>query len=317
VWNRDGASFDLRVRPHFYETTPFLAIAALMLIAAVGAGHRVRTRQLRRRQSQLVAAVEDRTRSLSELAAEMKELSLRDPLTGLRNRRYLFETIQPVIQDLAQLRAAAAEGQPFRRGMEHGSSLGVLMLDVDHFKEVNDRHGHESGDLVLRGIADVLTGCIRPRDLAVRWGGEEFLLVLVNTDSAYLPAVAKRVLQRLANADLTTIDGTTIRRTCSIGVASYPFYPDLDRDLSMEQLIAVADLGLYLAKHEGRDRFVRLVAGNLIPEDEGEIGRMLGSTDVATWRSINDGPLPTRGMKNCHVMFPDRVDRSSGPYCLS
>jgi len=228
-----------------------------------------------------VAAVEDRTRSLSELAAEMKELSLRDPLTGLRNRRYLFETIQPVIQDLAQLRAAAAEGQPFRRGMEHGSSLGVLMLDVDHFKEVNDRHGHESGDLVLRGIADVLTGCIRPRDLAVRWGGEEFLLVLVNTDSAYLAAVAKRVLQRVASANLTTIDGTTIRRTCSIGVASYPFYPDLDRDLSMEQLIAVADLGLYLAKHEGRDRFVRLVAGNLIPEDEGEIGRMLGSTDVA------------------------------------
>ena len=281
AWNWTSATFALRVKPHSYETVPFFLVATLLVGLSIGTGHRFRTRQLRRRQAQLVAAVEDRTRELTQLAAEMKELSLRDPLTGLRNRRYLFETIEPVIQDLAQMRTAEAEGQPHRRGMEYSTSVGLLMVDLDHFKDVNDRYGHESGDLVLRTIAEVLTASLRPRDLAIRWGGEEFLLVLVNTDSAYLPAVAQRVLERVASTDLTTIDGATIRRSCSIGVASYPFYPNLDRELSVEQLIGVADLALYLAKREGRDRSVRLVAGSHIPEDDGEVSRMLGSTDVA------------------------------------
>jgi diguanylate cyclase (GGDEF)-like protein len=158
----------------------------------------------------------------------------RDPLTGLLNRRAL----------------EAQAGRLFAQAGASGRPLALLLLDLDHFKAVNDTHGHPAGDAVLRGVAEVLAREIRHDDLACRWGGEEMLAVLRNCDLARAEERAFRLRAAIAAAQFG--DGAPgLRVTASIGVAAFP-----DHGAGLDELTERADMALYVAKRYGRDRVV-------------------------------------------------------------
>jgi len=161
--------------------------------------------------------------------------ALVDGLTGLANRRHGEEV----------LAVEVARAQRF------GGPVGLALADLDGFKDVNDRHGHPTGDIALREFADVLRGTVRDVDLVCRWGGEEFLLVLPGTDTDGAEQLAERVRETLRDRVLVGPDGTPLLLTASYGVASFP-----DAS-SPDELIAQADRALYEAKRNGKDRVER------------------------------------------------------------
>lgn len=181
-----------------------------------------------------------------------RELALRDSLTGLHNRRFLGEFMEP---ETAQ--ALRSWAQPDGRRL----TLKLLIIDLDHFKRVNDEHGHDAGDMVLKQMGALLRDIVRRPDIVVRWGGEEFVIVARDTGRALPLGLAERVRRRVAGHAFQLPGGKTLHRTCSIGFALYPFLPDAPDRVSWEQCVGLADAGLYLAKEGGRDCWVGLEAG--------------------------------------------------------
>lgn len=179
---------------------------------------------------------------LAQQHAELEILATRDPLTGLLNRR---EFLHRARQELARTRR------------DH-TPLSILMLDLDHFKNVNDRFGHPAGDAVLRHMASLMVQSVRSTDLLARWGGEEFVVLLPNTDAPSALVLADKL--RLKLADTPTIwkpDHTPIpiALTTSIGLSS--LQPGHTASMAeLDALLSQADQALYAAKHAGRNRVV-------------------------------------------------------------
>ena len=169
------------------------------------------------------------------LIDQLVDLSSRDALTGLANRR-TFEL------------ALAREVDRVARS---GEPALLLMVDIDHFKRVNDSHGHAAGDRVIRAVAQALTDSVRPMDLAARIGGEEFAVLLPNCPAAFGPQVAARVRQRVARTEVAlSPEGLRLSVTVSVGGAFAPQWVRSTPGIWMQR----ADQQLYRAKDEGRDR---------------------------------------------------------------
>lgn len=177
-----------------------------------------------------------------------EELSVTDSLTGLKNRRFLGQTIEA---DAAFCRRRHRVG-PDGEGPNDGDMV-ILMLDIDHFKAVNDRYGHEAGDRVLQTVAQLLQRLGRDSDVKLRWGGEEFLIVSRFTHRSQGVVLAERVRIAFETTAFDAGNGTPIHLTCSIGVAAYPFAPREPEALTWQQLLNVADQALFLAKRSGRN----------------------------------------------------------------
>ncbi len=285
-WSDEKASYRFSIRPHLYQRPAFFVLCGLLLFTAAAGVHGMRVRRLRIRERALVAAVEERTAELRQMAHELKELSLRDPLTGLRNRRFLFETVTPVMEDLVRRQRHRESGDRERRTVLAHEVMGVFMIDIDHFKRVNDTMGHDAGDQVLKQFAQVLAGCARTNDVVARWGGEEFLLVLPHTSAAHLGAFAERIRQSVEARGFVLLNGAEIQLTCSVGCAAYPFFGVTEHELNLDQVIGMADLGLLQAKQNGRNRVVHVFAGEHLPEDEEELTRALSSLEWGVERGI-------------------------------
>lgn len=198
--------------------------------------HKLRDAREQLRQGKLARraaneALQQQLDKIHGLQAQLSEQANRDPLTGLYNRRYLDTTLR------RELARCERDGQP----------LSLILIDVDHFKQVNDSHGHQAGDAVLIKLATLLQEQARSADVACRYGGEEFLLLLPNMSA---DAALDRAEQwRTAFAESTVLaDAHPLRVTLSIGVASYP-----DHGYSPEQLVQCADRALYRAKAQGRN----------------------------------------------------------------
>ena len=162
------------------------------------------------------------------------ELSSRDPLTGLSNRRQ-FE-----LQLASEIDRVARAGEPAL----------VLMIDIDHFKRVNDAHGHQAGDLVLKAVALGLAECIRPMDTVARFGGEEFAMILPNCAPSFAQAVAERIRTHVSDTAIPIGNGEQVAVTVSIGGAFAPQWVRSSALLWVER----ADQQLYRAKSAGRNR---------------------------------------------------------------
>lgn len=188
-----------------------------------------REREVTRKNMELESA---RAQILAQ-AAVLQTLATTDVLTGLANRRSILDTLEAVWRNHAQPRRC----------------LGVLMLDVDHFKRVNDEHGHAAGDAVLIAIARVAAGAVRSGDLFGRYGGEEFVAVLPDCDPARALAVAERVRLAVEGVSVTWQEHT-LQVTASIGVATT--FPEG----TPEGLLSRADACTYAAKRAGRNRVV-------------------------------------------------------------
>ena len=172
---------------------------------------------------------------LAETLEAMRQLATRDELTGLLNRREFDRILQEEEQ----------------RATRFGHALALVMVDVDHFKSINDTHGHPAGDALLREVAQRLTTCVRSVDRVARVGGEEFGLILVQSDRAAAVQVAQRVCAAMRNGPVRVNETLTISVKVSAGVAALPSDAS-----SVPALIAAADKALYAAKSEGRDRVV-------------------------------------------------------------
>jgi diguanylate cyclase (GGDEF)-like protein len=166
---------------------------------------------------------------------EMYERTVRDALTGLYNRAYFLNQVEP----LAEF------------GAMRGLGLAVLMLDIDHFKRINDEHGHDAGDAVLREVAGVLRESTRPEDLVARYGGEEFVLALPVAAPDQATERAERIRANLAARRITS-PSPPVRVTASLGLS----YAAPGRFRSASAMISAADRCLYQAKENGRDRVV-------------------------------------------------------------
>ena len=159
----------------------------------------------------------------------------RDPLTRLLSRRFLPSVLT---REIAMQR-------------RHGqASFAMLLIDLDHFKQINDRHGHDAGDLVLQQAATTISGHVRPSDFVFRYGGEEFAVLLVESDASVALRVAEKVRERLADTDVALAGGQAVRVTASMGVAVFDGLADY------QVLLKRADEALYRAKSEGRNRVV-------------------------------------------------------------
>ena len=201
----------LQLGAHDYLRKPFEANELMARVSAA-----LRTKWL---QDEL------RTRN-----AELDRVSRIDMLTNIYNRRHLDEHLRSVI--------SAAR--------RHDRTIGVLIVDIDHFKNVNDEHGHLAGDAVLREVAVRLAQAMRTEDALGRWGGEEFLAVLTDTPPEGVRVMAERLRQVIAAAPFTLDDGSQIRVTVSVGHAS--------GTEDAEVLVHRADDALYVAKAAGRNR---------------------------------------------------------------
>jgi len=171
--------------------------------------------------------------SLKKSNQALMELSNTDPLTHLSNRRFLMKTLEKELQ----------------RCERSQKPMALIMVDVDHFKPVNDTYGHQQGDVVLQTLADQMKAHLRDYDLAARFGGEEFALVLPETALAEAVQVAERLRVAISELRIPT-DHDEIRLTISLGVATYP-HPKVR---TVDNLILEADRALYNAKEKGRNR---------------------------------------------------------------
>ncbi|MEM6648956.1 MAG: PleD family two-component system response regulator [Pseudomonadota bacterium] len=175
--------------------------------------------------------------TLRDSVQESLEMAVTDPLTGLYNRRYLATQLPRLFQE----------------AYEHKNPLSLMVLDVDHFKKVNDTLGHDAGDMVLREISQRLNLSVRGVDLPCRYGGEEFVFVMPDTDNQSAQIIAERVRTKIAETPMSIGSGQTVPITVSIGVASVDIE---NKEDTPQMLLKRADNALYEAKETGRNRVV-------------------------------------------------------------
>jgi len=216
----------------------------------------LRTRTLNRRKSELEKAVAQRSAELLQKNKELEQISLTDPLTGTRNRRYFYETIPT---DQAQTLRSYQKTGGSQKGTGARRELIFVLVDIDRFKRVNDEMGHAAGDRLLQEVAKRIASVMRRSDDLVRWGGEEFLLVCRTTDRENASLLCTRVLEAVRDLPFDVGNGVQVHKTCSIGWAPYPWVPGDTEMLTIDNVIELADKALYLAKREGRNRSYGLV----------------------------------------------------------
>ncbi len=247
------SSFAFEVMPAWWQTWWARLAAAIGTLLLLAAGHRWRLGHMLRENQRLERLVATRTEALQNANDALQEASMLDPLTGLKNRRYL-SAFMP--EELARtMRQQRARDYP-ERTPERNIDLCLLMVDLDHFKLVNDEHGHAAGDSVLRQVAEVMRGACRASDVVVRWGGEEFLIVARNIDRDQAHILAGQLCDAVRAHPFDLGNGVTLRKTCSVGYTAFPVCPgDPDR-FGWEQALELADQCLYAAKKSGRDGWV-------------------------------------------------------------
>jgi len=210
--------------PYLWERHGFWIVVIIFAMIAVNLLIRIRETSLRNREKQLKSEVATKT-------AELERLAKRDALTDLYNRRAFDEILK----------------REFRKALHQKVPVCLAILDIDHFKQINDTYLHSTGDKVLEHLAEVLKGAVRKADQVARWGGEEFVLFLPHTTLTEASELCERVRKQVEKARFSDVD-PNLRLTVSIGVAQAS---DVD---THSTLLIKADKALYQAKDMGRNK---------------------------------------------------------------
>ncbi|MFQ6081883.1 MAG: two-component regulator propeller domain-containing protein [Candidatus Aminicenantia bacterium] len=242
VWSKEAASVSFTIYPPFWKTYWFLGIVIGTGIIILMTVYNIKTSSIRRRKEELENQVAQRTKELEEkieqinrLKEKAEKLAITDSLTQLFNRRHFLNIVE---KELA-------------RAKRYNQKMILLILDVDYFKKINDVYGHQAGDFVLIKIANILKSSIRASDTVARFGGDEFIILLVNSKVELCLAIAERIRKKIEKTKILFGD-LSLDVTVSIGASFYPLanVPDV----SYEHLIQVADEALYQAKRKGRNK---------------------------------------------------------------
>jgi diguanylate cyclase (GGDEF)-like protein len=212
---------------------PILGFTALFLVSARALNGRYEREhgELVALQHHLEQRVQERTKELEIANERLAEASRTDSLTGLLNRGAFLELADHEV----------------KRARRANETFSIVMVDLDHFKEINDRHGHAGGDELLQAAAARLRSVLRDQDLVARWGGEEFILLLPGTDASGAAIAAENARSSLAAYEFQR-NGTRETITASFGITEH------QAERSLEATIALADQALYRAKERGRNR---------------------------------------------------------------
>jgi diguanylate cyclase (GGDEF)-like protein len=202
-------------------------------------------------------------KAAEHLNTELKEASLTDPLTRLHNRRFFQIVVEREITRV--LREYSAGGGRVRTKQFPNRDIVFYLVDIDHFKSVNDLHGHHIGDSMLIQAARRIRSVMRQSDMIVRWGGEEFLVISYPTERDQAEILARRIMEEFSTRPFTFADSISIRKTCSIGWAPFPWFVKDPAALDYEEVLKLADRALYLAKESGRNCAVGSVPANADP----------------------------------------------------
>ncbi len=222
----------LQVPVPFWQRPLGIALISVSTALVLGLLYHLRTRRLQQRAATLDRLVAQRTAELELANQQLKLLSNTDSLTGLLNRRALY--------------AAAALLQAQRS--RSPSALTLVLMDIDHFKKINDLHGHDSGDAVLKAVAAYLKQRLRAQDLIARWGGEEFLLLMPQTDLQQASRLVEELRLGIRQLQIPILP---VPLSATFGLSSVALQPD-----ALEQAVKAADLALYQGKAQGRDQVV-------------------------------------------------------------
>ena len=250
-------SLPFSILPPWWQTWWFRALALLTVAALLLLVDRRRAQVVRRRTALLEQLVATRTQDLEAANQALKDLSLTDTLTRLHNRRYLLE-VMPEYVAMAE-RGSSVNALLQSTRLTPCSDLTLIMVDIDKFKSINDSHGHAAGDAVLQQVAQILRECTRESDTVVRWGGEEFAVIARQVCRAELTHLPERIRARFATHEFDLGNGQTLKRSCSLGFALYPFFATAPQHIGWEQVLGLADQCLYAAKRGGRNAWVGLL----------------------------------------------------------
>jgi diguanylate cyclase (GGDEF)-like protein len=256
VWSEEPAALSFRIQPYVWETVWFQTLLLFIALFLIWLGFNYRLRQLQRHRRELEATVAERTEELRvanehlrDYSARLETASMTDPLTRLWNRRYLQSQLPA---DLAHFHRELSKPQV------SGTVMAFTIVDIDLFKEFNDRYGHDVGDEVLQQFAQLLQELVRTGDYVVRWGGEEFLIVFRPMPAEEVPRVAARIIEAIGTHEFVIDSGRILRLTASMGLAEYPPFRDTPSALDWHQTVTLADKALLYVKHDGRDGWCRI-----------------------------------------------------------
>jgi len=219
----------------------------------------------KRQADSLTQRMEEERRKLQDQNEKLQEQVFRDPLTGLYNRRFFDEAL----------------GHEIKRAMRQGNAIGVLFLDVDHFKSLNDTHGHKFGDTVLMRIGEILQDCVRSSDIAARYGGEEFVVLAVDTSEAGLKTFAERIRESIEREYFQN-GVQVVPVTASVGgVVSVP---SAEESGLQHRLVESADAAMYESKRRGRNC---ITLQSMASEFERRISQLATENRFSNWLAKN------------------------------
>ncbi len=308
VWDPDIRRLAITIQPSFWQRQEAIGLYAVLLMAAVLLAW-YRQRRLRQRDAMLreqlqqeVAlrtqqlqekhdALEQLNRDLQHANERLDTMSLTDPLTGLGNRRMLVRYLEKDSPSVLRRHqdANTAPKPPAN------ADLLFFLIDIDHFKRINDSFGHSIGDEVLLGVKDRLQNICREQDYLVRYGGEEFLLVSRFSDRQHSPQLAERIRSIISDQPFLLSNGVRLPVTVSTGFAAFPLHLKNTTAYSTDQVLQVADCLLYTAKNSGRNQWVgaqqaheeraELLLSRL--RENGELAISQGDIDITSLQRSN------------------------------
>ena len=268
MWNTEAVSLTIEVLPPPWKTLWAYSLYVLVLILLILyfiRGYRLKQLRVSEYLNELEDKVGERTTDLILANEKLEKISFTDPLTGLKNRRYLTQHLN---NDVNLIFAKHQEHQVLDlSNPAKDSDLIFFIMDLDLFKQVNDKYGHSSGDTVLVEVKAIMEKVFRNTDYLLRWGGEEFLIVARFVDRSSAAVLAERLRCSIEEHPFKTEQNIALHITCSIGFSVFPLLSNQPTSLSWERTIDIADMCLYAAKKSSRNAWVGLVDSSCVEED--------------------------------------------------
>ncbi|WP_111978607.1 ligand-binding sensor domain-containing diguanylate cyclase [Algibacillus agarilyticus] len=264
-WSPSTLRLNVEQKPNWYQLAWVKATFFITTISVIYGLFLIRISALQNRKRQLAAVIKERTLELEQKNNELEQAlhaleqrSVTDQLTNTYNRHFVPLNLPNEIAKIQSHYLATFNKHPLKQQPR----IGFMLIDADHFKNINDTYGHQTGDQVLQDFARIIQEQCRAIDWVIRWGGEEFLVICRDISDEEIEKQAEKIRLAIADFQFGSQKKYRVAVSCSIGLAFYPFSLSDPRSLTWEQTLNIADLALYHAKNKGRNNCVHVKNNN-------------------------------------------------------